>query len=406
MSHGQRILTGALVALVLAVVVVIVVLQPFSHDDSGNGGPHYADFYAAPAHVPAEPGKLIRSEVVFAGVPDGAQAWRILYTTTRRNGAPAVASALVIQRSDQTSGPHPVIAWAHGTSGFAQKCAPSLQMDPTVFGGIPGADKVLAKGWVLVATDYTGLGTKGPQPYLIGPGEARSVLDSVRAARQLDQVSLSDKTVVWGHSQGGGAALWAGIIAKDYAPDVPLAGIGAVAPASDLPTLATTLGTTQGGVLFASYLLEAYAAAYHDVKFDRYVRPDARTPLHDFGELCLTDAAQIVSVGRTLPPGQPFYADAPTTGALGQRLRENDPTGPITAPLFIGQGTADRLVLPPSQAAYVAGRCSDDPATPLEYRTYKGREHINVIASDSRLPVDLVDWTADRFAGRPAPTTC
>lgn len=406
MSQGQRLATGVFVALVIAVLVVVVVVHPFSKDDGGTGGPHYADFYAAPADVPAEPGRLIRSEAVFAGIPDGTEAWRILYTTTRANGSPTIGSGLVIQRTGQTSGAHPVIAWAHGTSGFVQRCAPSAQMDPTVFGGIPGADKVIAKGWVVVAADYPGLGTAGIQPYLIGPGEARSVLDSVRAARGLSQVSLSDKTVVWGHSQGGGAALWAGIIQHDYARDVPLAGIGAVAPASDLPTLATTLGTTQGGVLFAAYLLEAYDATYPDVKFDHYVRPDARIPVHDLGALCLTDTAKIVSVGQTLPPGQPFYAAAPTTGALGARLRQNDPTGAITAPLFIGQGSADRLVLPTSQDAYVAQRCADDPGTALDYRRYPGREHINVIASDSELPADLVDWTAARFAGKPAPSTC
>jgi pimeloyl-ACP methyl ester carboxylesterase len=86
---------------------------------------------------------------------------------------------------------------------------------------------------VIVATDYVGLGTAGPHPYLIGQGEARSVLDSVRAARQMPQLSLQPATVVWGHSQGGHAALWAGALAPSYAPDVHVLAVAALAPASD-----------------------------------------------------------------------------------------------------------------------------------------------------------------------------
>lgn len=405
MSQGQRLVSGLVVALVVAVVVVIVVVHPFS-SDGPSGEPRVADFYAAPAHVPAQPGKLIRSELVFAGVPDGAQAWRILYTTTRKDGTAAIASALVIQEADNSGSDHPVLAWAHGTSGYAQQCAPSLEMDATVFSGVPGLDKALAKGWVLVATDYIGLGTVGPQPYLIGQGEGRAVLDSVRAAHQLGDVSLGDRTVVWGHSQGGGAALWAGILAPTYAPDAHVIGIGAVAPASDLTGLATTLGSTQGGAIFASYLLESYAAAYRDVKFDRYVRPDARAPMHDLAEHCLTDTQQLVAIGQTMTAGQSFYAQDPATGALGDRLRSNDPDGVITVPVFIGQGTADALVVPSHQDAYVAKRCAQSGNGPLEYKTYRGRQHIDVIAPDSRLPADLVAWTADRFDGKDAPDNC
>jgi len=77
---------------------------------------------------------------------------------------------------------------------------------------------VLDRGWAIVATDYVGLGASPPHPYLVGRPEARSVLDAVRAARTLRPAHLAPKTVVWGHSQGGGAALWTGIVAPSYAP--------------------------------------------------------------------------------------------------------------------------------------------------------------------------------------------
>ena len=56
---------------------------------------------------------------------------------------------------------------------------------------------------MIVATDYSFAEKDGPHPYLIGEGEARAGLDSVRAARKMRELKLSDRTAVWGHSQGG-----------------------------------------------------------------------------------------------------------------------------------------------------------------------------------------------------------
>ena len=83
-----------------------------------------------------------------------------------------------------------MVAWAHGTTGFAQPCAPSLLPEPFTAGAMPALDEVLDRGWILVATDYVGLGTAGPHPYLIGQGEGRSVLDAMKAAHQLRTVDL------------------------------------------------------------------------------------------------------------------------------------------------------------------------------------------------------------------------
>lgn len=60
---------------------------------------------------------LLRSEAFTRGIPKEWRAWRILYTTTRDENAPAVASGLVIASDHLPAGPRPVIAWAHGTTG-------------------------------------------------------------------------------------------------------------------------------------------------------------------------------------------------------------------------------------------------------------------------------------------------
>jgi uncharacterized membrane protein HdeD (DUF308 family)/alpha-beta hydrolase superfamily lysophospholipase len=391
---------GSAVALLLAVVLAV------GSSTLLAGAPVPDEFYDAPASVPAQPGQLVRSAPFTRTIPDNARAWRILYTTTRIDGQPALASAIVVAPKAPPSGPRPVIAWAHGTTGFDRSCAPSVLIDPFSAGAFFSVDKVLEEGWVLVATDYVGLGTEGPHPYLIGQGEGRSVLDAARAVRQLSDVDVSDQTVVWGHSQGGHAALWTGVLAPTYAPDLKVAGVAALAPASDLKGLISNLPNVTGGSIFASFVIAAYTSVYPDVRFDAYVRPGASSIVREMSQRCLADPRVFASLlgVLSLSKDPEIMATEPSTGAFGQRLTENTPTGPIPAPLLIGQGEADSLVLASVQQRYVEARCQAGQA--LEYRTYAGRDHVPLVEADSPLIPDLFSWTQDRLDGKPGTSTC
>jgi uncharacterized membrane protein HdeD (DUF308 family) len=359
-------------------------------------------FYTPPSVVPSRPGVLLRSEPFTRAIPSGARAWRILYTTTRDDDTPAVASAVVIASKHLPAGPRPVIAWAHGTTGVASRCAPSLLPSRWTSDVIPALDKVIVRGWVLVATDYVGLGTAGPHPYLIGDA-ARSVLDSVRAARQMRQLTLQNKTVVWGHSQGGHAALWTGILAPRYAPDVNVLGVAALAPASDLTALVGKVRDTLEGRVIASYILTAYSQIYPDVSFNHYVRPGARVIVRATARRCVELPEAVASVATALPR-QPIYRVDPLSGALGRRLAQNTPTGPIKAPLLIAQGLADPLVLPVVQTRYVRRLCAD--GQPLRYVTYQNRDHLSLLAPRSPPVAFLLRWTTARFAGSRPTLSC
>ena len=361
-------------------------------------------FYTPPAGAPGTPGALLRSEPFNSGAPGDVHAWRILYATTRDDHTPAVASALVLVAAQVPPGPRPVLAWAHGATGIGRGCAPSLLDKPLGGGAMPGLDQVLARGWVVVATDYTGLGTAGPHPFLIGQGEARSVLDAVRATRHLTGVTVDDRTAVWGHSQGGNAALWTGALAPTYAPDVQVIGVAALAPGSQLTELARRWGQGGGGALFAAYLIQAYSETYPDVRFGVYVRPAADLPVRELADRCLSESKVYLSGISSLLFGQSIWRADPGTGAMGTRLRENTPTGPIPMPLLVAQGQDDTVVPPEAQADYVHGRCT--AGGQVEYRTYPGRDHVGLIAVDSPLIPDLVKWTQDRLDGRPARSTC
>jgi uncharacterized membrane protein HdeD (DUF308 family)/alpha-beta hydrolase superfamily lysophospholipase len=389
--------SGAAVALLVALGAAALSIRI----DEGMARPDA--FYTPPAVIPDQPGRLLRSEPFTRVVPAGARMWRMLYTTTRADGVPAVASALIAAPVDARPGPRPVVAWAHGTTGIAQPCAPSLLPDGIGSGSPNAIDQVLANGWVMVSTDYTGLGTAGPHAYLVGEQSARAVLDAVRAAHQVPDLELEDRTVVWGHSQGGAAALWTGILASTYAPDTDIVGVAALSPASDLPALVDGLAGVPGGDIFASYVITAFAETYPDVRFTDYVRPTAQLQVREMASRCLTSEA-LVSIIQTFLFDGPIWAMDPRSGPAARRLAQNVPLGDIPAPLLVAQGGADALVVPAAQEAYVRARCA--AGDPVDYRVYPGEDHISVVEPDSPLIPALIGWTRDRFEGRPPTPTC
>ena len=373
-----------------------------------QGIPVLDGFYDAPDVVPDEPGQLLRVEPYDGDLPDGLTAHRILYTTTADDGIPGLASGVVAVPVEATGRPVPLIAWAHGTVGVARACAPSLGRDAISTDGMPSMDALARNGWGMVATDYIGQGTDGDFPYLIGQGEGRSVLDAVRAAHQVEGLDLAPETVIWGHSQGGHAALWAGQLAPTYAPDIDIVGIAALSAASDplaLAQIVTAHPGALGASLGISFVLAAYSRWYPDISLDD-VTPAARTLVTEAAARCTGEPGTLVTVltGVAVSADTPILREDPATGAVGRRLRENVALGPWSAPLFVAQGTADEVISPRLQDDYVARLCA--AGRPLIYTRYADRTHMGVLEQDSPLTADLEQWTEDRLAGLPQENTC
>jgi uncharacterized membrane protein HdeD (DUF308 family) len=113
-------LSGSIAAVALALGLVAVSAAIHRSTASPDA------FYKPLGTIPARPGMLLRVQRVTRGIPRHWRAWRILYTTTRDENEPAVASGLVIAAGGLWPERRPVIAWAHGTTGVASQCAPSL----------------------------------------------------------------------------------------------------------------------------------------------------------------------------------------------------------------------------------------------------------------------------------------
>jgi hypothetical protein len=127
-----------------------------------------------------------------------------------------------------------IVSWAHGLTGLQDRCAPSRGFRFFGHDFYELAPDIVGEGYVGVATDYEGLGTPGMHPYLVGASEGRGVLDIVKAAQQIEEAGASDRVVVWGLSQGGHSALFAGEIAPSWAPELEVLGVAATAPGGEL----------------------------------------------------------------------------------------------------------------------------------------------------------------------------
>ena len=357
-------------------------------------------FYDPPAVVPYEHGRLIRSDDFAGQKPAGADVHRILYTTRDANGQPAVASALVIVPQDPPAGPRPVVVWNHGTTGVARGCAPSLRDASATKWAIPGLDQAIAKGWVVVASDYSGQGAPGVFPYLIGRGEARSSLDAVVASRELEGITLSRRTAVWGHSQGGHAALWTSQIAAEYTPDIDVRGTAVLAPAAEPVALAEELTSGEANALLSiliSWVLVPYADTYDDVDLTRYIAPGSEAIVREMTQRCPSEPGVIVSVATALGVSEdrPLYVGDLTAGPLGRRLQDNTPAGPWTRPILIAWGSADEVIPPRLQHDFVDRLCAEgNQVRSLEYRGY---DHLRTLLPGSHFVPVLIDWTDDRF---------
>lgn len=349
-------------------------------------------------------------------LPSAARNYSILYLSTSANSRSRVVSGTVaIPKGVPPAGGWPVVSWAHGTTGVADVCAPSRDtnsgpahdylavMDQTL-------DKWVTNGFVVVQTDYEGLGTPGPHPYIIGDSQAHGVIDIVRAARQLDH-RIGRDWVTIGHSQGGQAALFVDEIARNRAPGLNFLGAVAIAPASFLSTYVEGIRDNDPAfapaVGFLPLLIQGAAAVDPRVRPDQLLSPlgrklyqRARTTdcigqLREFAAASIP-ADQIASV---------FESGAATERgitALVKVLQANEP-GPLKlkVPVLMVQGDADGIVTKPHTDAVVQELCAN--GAPLQYDVVPGADHRSSVTGSFNT---VKEWVADRQAGIVPPSGC
>ncbi|KAF1027578.1 MAG: hypothetical protein GAK37_02412 [Pseudomonas sp.] len=386
--------------------------------DASQGDGRVSAFYTWEKDIPAKPGQLLRSEPLpkNIGLDSAAEQVRILYSSTDGFDSKtpiAVSGAVFIPKGKAPEGGWPVIAWAHGTVGLADICAPS-------WAGRSYRDSVylnrwLSEGFAVVATDYQGLGTPGPHPLINIPAISYGVLDSVRAALA-GVPGLANKVVIVGQSQGGAAAFGAAAYAPTYAPDINLkgaVGTGVIyrRAAGQPPLPSTSLPNDPYKVD------EAIAYSLYGFQVDRQFDP-ALQPSDVFTEkaVSLVELAQtsclsslsgdVVFGGFTR--ANTFLAE-PSARYKAFLARANErtqrysvyPTLKLKAPIFIGTGASDVTPAAVNQLALIKDAC--DAGSVVEGHLYAGLGHSATVNASLR---DSIPFVKKVIAGEKIQPVC
>lgn len=369
------------------------------------------DFYAPPAALlDGEPGTLVwsRPAVGLPALPAAAHTELVLYRSRSVSGEPiGVSGTVLIPRGSPPQGGWPIVSWSHVTTGAADSCAPSRvttaspERDAMMRGDMV-VSGLLQAGVAVARTDYEGLGTPGPHPYLVGRSLARSQIEIVHAAREFSP-AIGTRWAAAGHSEGGVSSMFSAKYAEQWGGGLDLRAVSAIAP----PTMSRAELQTLRYLPFPGMHLSALASLIiggqisADPEFQQMVQAGALSRraadhLDDLEDRCFTALTKFNSWGGIAPAD----FDGPTFAAAKQHffglLDENDPAGVDVGdlPVRIDQGMADVAVPFVFQNALVARQRLR--GANVTYRLYPTATHPSITSSAQAGP-SVVSWLAAKL---------
>lgn len=405
--------------------------------------PSMPPFYEAIAKInpSGKLGQVIKQEKISTPIK-GAQAWRIAYISSDIAERPTISTGLVVAPVGAAPKEgRPVLAWAHGTTGTAQNCGPSQVTNPAVplnqyflVGGnswtdygIPNLEEFIKEGYVVVATDYQGLGGGGKHQYAVAGTNGRDLINSARAAISMNDTGASQRTIFYGWSQGGGATIAAASLG-DYlnkqgtvADDLQVLGFVAMAP-DDAAVMIQNATKDQAsadkaihGLIqlfsdsvfnFSHFAMTMWGtqAAYPNLKLsDIFTEQGSNVIDQVLSNKCM----HVVADTLNYTYGNQFktlLSDKPgNTMAWAKALIEGSvlPVQPI-APVVIYWGTKDTTVPPIMHELYQKQMCSKGGN--IERIQLPGEQtHFSTPGVSGPM---YVQWVKDRIAGKPVPNGC
>lgn len=367
-------------------------------------GPSGMSFYDAPATLSGNHGDLIsyRSAAVSlgAGAP-AVNAWNVLYQSTDALGkANAVTGTVIVPSAAwMGSGSRPTILYAVGTHGLAQKCAPSQQLAAGKDYETANIVAALKAGYAVIVTDYAGY-TNGSTPsYLVGASQGHALLDSFKAATQLpgSGVSASTKVGIWGYSQGGQTAAWAGEQVSAYAPDIKLSGIAAGGVPANFKASATNLDGSAGEFFLLGGVI-GLAEQYPDaIPINELANANGQVALARGKNECVFEGlfdfmnhrlSEYVVGNQSLDQ---FMATPAISAVLDAQNLGNSK---IPVPLYQYHGQADEFL--PLGQAIAAKKKYCSKYSNVTFDLFPS-EHI---VTQFQAAPQALSWLADRFAGK------
>ncbi len=347
-------------------------------------------FYAVPDPLPeGEPGQLIRIQHVSDS--GDSTTLRIMYhSRDARDRDRAVTGMLTYPHAAPPAGGWPVVSLANGTVGLVSQCALSRRGRAAPTFGVEG---------VGVVTDYIGLGPIGEtHPYLSRLSEAHSVVDAVRAARNLSESGAGSRWLAIGHSQGGHAALATNELAADYAPELELLGTISLEPAALFERTYDGIDPIVAHVV-GVMLFYGAASEHPEIMPDEYVSAAGADAASVIEDNCLDE---IINSVLTVPV-EDFYVYHPIDTEPARSILLANDVGGLRAesPLLLIGGTADQTVVIDRVRDLLDELCAADQVT--EYVEIEGATHETEYALAAE---QIEDWFAARLNGDPVIDAC
>ena len=405
--------------------------------------PPMPPFYSAVMKMPpgGKLGQVIKKEKIETSVK-GAQAWRIAYISSDVGERKTIATGVIIAPNGVAPKEgRPIMSWAHGTTGAAQNCGPSQVIDPTaplneyfLMGGnswtdygIPNVEQFIKEGYVIVATDYQGLGGGGKHQYAVAGTNGRDAINAARAARSMKEVAAGKKTVVYGWSQGGGATIAAASL-LDYqtlkgtaADDLQYLAYVALAP-DDIAAMLPVVPSDEAGAkklmneftqanvpnvfLFAHYVMGLWGAqaAYPNLQLSDVLTDEGAKVVDKLSRnKCMHVLADTFSYAygeqyKSLLKPEPSNSLAWVKAFVDGSVK---PVKPI-APVVIYWGTKDTAVPPVMHELYQKQMCAMGANIG---RVQLPGEQTHFSTPGVSAPMYL-EWVKDRIAGKPVANAC
>ncbi|MFI7317703.1 lipase family protein [Streptomyces venezuelae] len=383
-----------------------------AHAAASTGTPTTTATAAAPAapETPAaptaagSPGDIVSSEPSsfhpLPHQPTNTKAWKIHYRSTTAKGEPNTVSGTVIVPQDGRKGPRPLITYAVGTVGVADRCAPSagFPQGTTLEGNL--IQQLTLRGWAVAVTDYEGLGTPGDHTYTVGRAEGQAMLDAARAAIRLPGAGLGKDTPVgiMGYSQGGQASSWAAELHGTYAPELDVKGTATGGVPGDLLKVAKfNDGLYGSGLIFMAAI--GQDAAFPELRLDSYLNDKGRKLIGALRDSCVADGSvlgsfkTIASMTTKNPLEQPDWKQRLTESRVGGARPD--------APVYQYHAFADELI--PYAVGTKVRKDWCARGANVEWHTVPVGDHVSAVMTQSPY---AAQWLADRFAGKEARGNC
>lgn len=366
------------------------------------GAPAGDAFYQPPEPLSDNNGDVLWAEEISAA--SNGRIWKILYRSQDLLGNPiGVSGWLAIPNSPRPAAGYPVVSFAHGTTGLADFCAPTKRSTPS--DTIALLEDFLARGFVVAASDYQGLGTPGLHQYLLGPSEAYSVLDAARAAQRV--AGGGSEVILFGHSQGGHAVIFANELAETYTPEFNI--LGTISSGSGVTGTSGAIidhlkTSTYKGYLVMAGLAQNAAYGNFESPLTRWFTDEGIVAAAALDSICVdqltatygsVNGNDIFVAGAPLPTTTPGLYDSDADTTPGLRLG--------VSPMLMIHGRYDTQVPSDFIVPWVNDSCA--LGQDIELRWFNTGHRVPYEAPQSVSPL-VFDWIDDRFNGLPPPSSC